>query len=121
MQHTKRHEPPPPPPLRVAERPRAHRLLEEDVAARPLPLGVVVGEQLPNVGQAERAQDGVHHRVQQHVTCGEACAGSVRHPARQPTMVAVSGVSPGRTVRVRHAAPVVRDIHATDDQRVSGL
>lgn len=41
---------------------------DEDVRSASLPLGVVVGEELADVRKSERAGDGVHHAVQQHVS-----------------------------------------------------
>ena len=72
--------------------PLSHRFLHKHVARLPLPLGVVVREQLPDVGPAQRPQDRVRDGVQQRVA-----------------------------VRVRDAAAVVRDLDPAQDQLVVAL
>jgi hypothetical protein len=45
----------------------SHRLVQKDVAAGALPFGVVIREELANVGQRKGAEDGIDHGMEENV------------------------------------------------------
>lgn len=123
----------------------AARLRDEDVGRAPLPLGVVVGEELADVRHAERAGDGVHHAVQQYISVRAVVrrkkkkfrvvstqrldaeffaslwvhtrVGTVerrRFQRNDGSAVDCARRAPPR--RVRHAAAVVFDLDASEDE-----